>query len=311
MLPGQTDPYGGILPPTYGGSGSYAAQQPAVAPLAPVAPSYANVGHDGNYNGMTREQWRDAWMRQGQLTPQAADSWLRSNGAQQVNAANGTWSTPFGETYDMQIGRKAALASGGTVTAGWLGVGAGSAPRTAQPGLPTAAANAPNAQQDELLNILMGRIKQGVTPDPNDPNIRRQADAFDAQGQRSRRQFLAEQAESQGPYAQGSLNNESRLSAERLGQASGGFEAQLIGQEIKARREEIQNALTLYSSHLTAQQKMALERELANLDASVKKMGISVQREGLAQDQRQFEDRQALDWGRFNWDMDPSNPNFY
>lgn len=97
------------------------AQQAGMA--APSSP--ANVGHDGTYNGMSREQWRDAWMGLGSLTPQAADQWLASHGATQVNANNGTWTTPFGETLDLQIGRSGALANGGMIRAGWGGGGGG------------------------------------------------------------------------------------------------------------------------------------------------------------------------------------------
>jgi hypothetical protein len=38
---------------------------PGKLPAQPAATGYTNVGHDGSFNGMNREQWRDAWMSQG------------------------------------------------------------------------------------------------------------------------------------------------------------------------------------------------------------------------------------------------------
>ncbi len=73
----------------------------------------------------TRDQWRDAWMGAGGMTPQAADDWLRSHGATEVNSKNGTWTTPYGDTLDLQIGRGAALANGGMITPGWTPTGGG------------------------------------------------------------------------------------------------------------------------------------------------------------------------------------------
>jgi hypothetical protein len=104
-------------------------QRPQIQAQMPAPP--ANVGHDGVYNGQNRAQWRDAWMKQGRLTPQAADAYLRANGATEVNSGSGVWTTPHGETLDMQIARKAATAgrNGGLITAGWGRLGGGSAPR--------------------------------------------------------------------------------------------------------------------------------------------------------------------------------------
>ena len=81
---------------------------------------------------MTREQFRDEWMSAGQMTPQAADDWMRAHGATQAAGGEkaGRWNVPGGGMLDTQIGRGGAVASGGMITPGWtpVGGGGGSAP---------------------------------------------------------------------------------------------------------------------------------------------------------------------------------------
>jgi hypothetical protein len=73
----------------------------------------------------TREQWRDAWMGAGQMSPDDADKWLSSHGAQQLGEKAGVWRTPSGDVLDLQIGRGGAKATGGKITPGWTQVGGG------------------------------------------------------------------------------------------------------------------------------------------------------------------------------------------
>lgn len=149
----------------------------------------------------------------------------------------------------------------------------------AQPA-PAATGPAQGAQgQSTLMNLLMQRAQQPTTVGRDDPNVRGQADAYRANIDRSTRNYLADVAEQQGPY--GNINNETRLAQERAGQASGGFEAELMGRETDARRQEIQDALTQWGSLLSGDQRMALERELAMLSNST-------QRASLAQQNNQF-----------------------
>ena len=63
------------------------------------------VGHDGTFNGMNREQWRDKWMSSGRMSQDEMQRKLTEMGA--TNAGRGDiWTTPFGETYDLGIGYK-------------------------------------------------------------------------------------------------------------------------------------------------------------------------------------------------------------
>lgn len=128
------------------------------------------------------------------------------------------------------------------------------------------------ARNTNLYNILLSRAQQGTQIDGTDPNIRQQADAYSANAQRASRNYLSDLAEKAGPYA--NLRGEQRLQAERLGQATGSFEAQLIGNELMARRQEIQNALSQMGSMLSVDQQNALQRQLGILDNAIAQQSL-------------------------------------
>jgi hypothetical protein len=126
---------------------------------------------------------------------------------------------------------------------------------------------------DELYGQLQTKASQSLAVDRNDPIIRAQADAFSANGTRSMRDHLADVAESAGPTA--NLLGEQRLAAERLGQSTGGFEAELMGRELSARRAEIADTLKTMSGLLTNEQQMGLQKELALMDDAIKQQSLT------------------------------------
>jgi hypothetical protein len=130
------------------------------------------------------------------------------------------------------------------------------------------------AQQDQLYQMLMDRATQGTTVDRNNPNIRTQADAYNANAERAKRNFISDQAEQNGPYA----NNAgvARMASERVGQQEGSFEADLIGNEISAKRDEIQAALSQAGGMLTAEQQMSLQKQLAQMNAALEARGQDI-----------------------------------
>ena len=134
------------------------------------------------------------------------------------------------------------------------------------------------------------------------PSSVRQADAFGANQERASRNFISDIAERQGPLA--NITGESRLAAERLGQTTGAFEAQLIGRELSARRDEIAQALQGLSGRITADQQAQLQRELATLDNAIQQQQVGIQRDdlGLRRDQLSQQDRQFMD--RLGFDRD-------
>lgn len=155
---------------------------------------------------------------------------------------------------------------------------------------------------------LLARSQQGLDVDRNTPVIRQQADAYSANAQRARREYLNDQAESVGPI--GNIVGEERLTAERVGQATGAFEAELMGRELQAKRDEIAQALTLMSGRLTTEQTLELQKELGLLDAAIRREGLGVQREGMSLQNDQFlrelalrnwiaGDQSALSWANY------------
>lgn len=56
------------------------------------------------------------------------------------------------------------------------------------------------------------------------------------------------------------------MASERLGQRAGTFEAQLVGQELTAKRNEIAQALQSMQGILTEDQRITLRQQLGLLD---------------------------------------------
>lgn len=123
-----------------------------------------------------------------------------------------------------------------------------------------------SAEGNKLFEMLMGRAQQGVDLDPNDPVISRQVDAYNATQQHTQRDYEKALAERKG--ATGNMTAERRLGAERVGQATSGFEATLMQRERDARRQEIQQALSGSMGLLTQSQQLQLQEELAQLSLS-------------------------------------------
>ena len=149
---------------------------------------------------------------------------------------------------------------------------------------------------DALYQLLMSRALQGLDVGSNDPVVRQQADAFNANQDRASRAYLQQVAEQEGPNA--NISAERRSTAERAGQAGGEFEAQAIGNEIAARRQEIQQALAAAPGLLTAQQAINLQRELAQLDMAYKYYSTNLSNEqfGRGLEQRESEFGRGLGW---------------
>jgi len=142
------------------------------------------------------------------------------------------------------------------------------------PGAAPTANTSNQGTQDVVRNSYLQQATQGTKVDTNDPNFRQQADTFAAGVDRQKRNYLADQAEQAGPYATGAMRGQARMASERAGQAIGGFEADLIGRELTNRRTEIQNALSGLRGLVSDDQARQLQRELAELQAQMQRLGI-------------------------------------
>jgi hypothetical protein len=138
-------------------------------------------------------------------------------------------------------------------------------------------------KSNALYDLLMKRATQSTQVDPNDPIIKGQTDAYDAQGQQARRNFLAASAEKEGPY--GNAASESRRSAEELGKSTGAFQAQAMQHELDARRREIEGALSGAQGLLTDEQRISLQEELSKMQMNQQNDQFG---RSLAQGQSQF-----------------------
>src|SRR5262245_22924301 len=129
-----------------------------------------------------------------------------------------------------------------------------------------------------LLDQLMGRAKQGLAVDLNDPTVRSQVDPFTAQMERASRNYLDTVSEGTHgvPF---NMQGERRMAAERLGQQAGQMESQVIGREIGARRDEIAQALQMWGGLFSDDQRNQLQRELGYLNASTQRYGIDTGRD--------------------------------
>jgi len=230
-----------------------------------------------------REQFRDQWLATG-TDVNAQNSLLDQYGITTDGAGRGR--LPSGDLLDLVYGKKA-----GINRASWTAVNDPQTPGfetyATQGNIPAASSSTANAQTapafdprvQELYEMLLGRAKQGLAVDRNDPAIRSQADAFSANTERARRNYLADLAESEGPIS--NLRGEERLSAERAGQQTGAFEAELVGRELTARRNEIAQALASMQGLLSDQQRLALQKELALLDNALRQQQIGLQGQQL------------------------------
>lgn len=119
-------------------------------------------------------------------------------------------------------------------------------------------------QANPLFDFLMQRAHQGVDVSANDPIIRQNVDAFNAQQQRSERDYESKLAERLG--ANTNMGKERRMGAEQIGSATSAFQAQMMAQERTARRQEVEQALQGSQGLLTQEQAMRLQEELAQLN---------------------------------------------
>jgi hypothetical protein len=196
-------------------------------------------------------------------------------GSNEVNStyqANGQGGTTTGPTGNVNYGNGGS--AGGNMYGGGSGGGgdmAGLLRQMLQQQQDTSAAN--KQRGDALYGQLSARAGQSLNIDRNDPIIRGQADSYAANMDRERRNYLSDTAERSGQFA--NLQGERRMTAEHTGQAQGQFEAQLMGRELTARRDEIQQALSGMQGQLSAEQQMNLQKQLGLLNNSIQQQAAN------------------------------------
>jgi len=217
---------------------------------------------------------------------------------------------PGGQYYTIdasgQWGINAGDSGGGSGTGGGGGTTTSPAPSafvpTAAPAIPTASAlstgTAASPQADSLFNLLMSRATQSENVSPNDPTIAGPTAAYAATDTNNAKNYLAQQAEQGG--ANSNQTAVARSASEKVGQDVSGFQATQMSNELAARRQEIESALSGASGILTSEQQMALQEELA-------KIGLQQQQYQFGQSQAQNESQFAQTLAQTAFSTDTSN----
>jgi len=159
---------------------------------------------------------------------------------------------------------------------------------TATPGAAPTAPMTNAGTQDVVRNSYLDQATQGTSVDQNDPNFRQQADTYAATQERARRNQIADDAEAfsaagSGMGGSGAQDVRERMVNEGAAQNTASFEAELVGRELQNLRDEKAQALAALMGMGENDQTRALQRELAELDAQIRRAGIaSSERLGMA-----------------------------
>jgi hypothetical protein len=140
----------------------------------------------------------------------------------------------------------------------------------------------PNAKA--LFDKLMERANQSLNVNPEDPIIANLTNAYRAEQERGVRNELSAEAAGQGPVGS-DTTAAARSLREKAGQATSGFQATQMANELKGRREEIMSALQGAAGFLTSEQQMALQGELHMVDNELQKWMFGA---GLNQRESEF-----------------------
>lgn len=235
------------------------------------------------------------------------NEWGKGNGGwtANVNAGSGDkWDFSNGSVTDRGVdavrniggaGSSLQYLSGLYPTGGHAQPGAAGAPGGAPAaGAPAAAAPAGGTFNDAVrqkILELMGRDPSAVSA--SDPALAPQVAAHRAatdRAARQQREALAEQANVGSGASSSTFGKGTQGILERAGQSNAGFEAGLVGDEIAARRQELQQALALGAGLLSDTERLAAQKELSELDAALR-------REQMTQQGSQFNSRLGFDMG--------------
>ncbi len=137
--------------------------------------------------------------------------------------------------------------------------------------------------QQAFQTSLLSQLAPKPMPTLDDPNIAPKVDAFRVSQQRNaeRQQSQAAERLTQQGMASGGSGGALDTAIQQIGAQRGlnesNYNAGLIGDELTARRNEMQQALSLAAASGDAEASRGLQRELATLDAALRERGIDLQ----------------------------------
>ena len=260
------------------GNGTYDWTNPAYG----GSPEKAMAGYFGDAGQSTGQALVDQANQALNLQSGNSFAWRAISGA----PGGGVYEVPGGGyfalgpdgTWGYNAGDSSGSGGGGSASGG----GGAYVPGQGAPGQGTIfdpATNPQTAQQNAFEQYLMSELGPNSTnpafsTDPNSPIIANQVSAYNTTQQQGVRNTLSQEAEAGGGTPQ-NLDAETRSLGEAAGQATAGFQAQLMGQQLQARQQEIQQVLTQYGSQLTQEQQMQLTEELAQLQNQLTAFGLT------------------------------------
>jgi hypothetical protein len=160
-----------------------------------------------------------------------------------------------------------------------------------QPSQPSAQPQTPAQQmQSQLRTSIMGMLGTNVnSASVQDADIAPQSQAYAAAVNRqsaARRAETVHQAQRGGYGSSGGLDQRLDSLSQQAGQAIGANDASLVGQKLESRRQQLNTALQAAQQLGMADEANNLQRQLANLGASVETRGQDITREqtGLQRD---------------------------
>lgn len=134
-----------------------------------------------------------------------------------------------------------------------------------------------SAYQDALLKYM----KRGQeTPSLDDPILGPQAEVYrvaQQRGQERSRRVNAERAAATGQSESGYLDNKINEGVQTQNFNTANFNANLLGQEMSKRRDELQAALQLASATGNAEAERELRNRLAQVSAAMQQQGLNLQ----------------------------------
>ena len=199
-------------------------------------------------------------------------------------------------TVTTPVNSAADVTNDGTGTGINLDTSTGLTPDTySTPTVSTVPANQANQGVDDAtrqkLIALMSQDPYATSV--NDPSIKPAADAYaQARNQALDRQrgANAERMAAQGLGSSGALDQANAGAFESAGQDIASEQANLVTQQITAKRQDVQNALTAGQGILTADQTAQLQMQLANYDKALRERALQLQANSLQQQNQQFYD---------------------
>lgn len=242
----------------------------------------SSYGQDNNQGSQASvDDWVNRVVNKSQLK-----STNETNSTYQANGQGGVTVGPTGNVNTPSNPYPVSGVSSSMNNSSAGGSSGGSSAPSSAPTQNSAFQNQLQANATSLYNTLLDRSKQSLSVGANDPIIKGQVDAYRAENDRDSRNAQTQWAESSGPYA--NPQGQERMLAEKSAQATSGLQASLMGNELTARRNDIQNALTQMGGLLTSEQQTALQQQLGLINANLAQQGIGLQQQQINSGNDQF-----------------------